>query len=147
MQASISVKKTGYIRVLLFAFFIFPHVLLYGDYTVLLTSPQILLFMYIPFGVLLWAYLDIYYKIQDDTFHYKCAFIKGSIPIRSINKVLLNDTLWIGAKPAVASGGIIIVYNKFDEVYVAPKYNEELVRAFLAVNPEIEVIREKTGKY
>lgn len=147
MQASISVKKTGYIRVLLFAFFIFPHVLLYGDYTVLLTSPQILLFMYIPFGVLLWAYLDIYYKIQDGLFHYKCAFIKGSIPIRSINKVLLNDTLWIGAKPAVASGGIIIVYNKFDEVYVAPKYNEELVRAFLAVNPEIEVIREKTGKY
>jgi hypothetical protein len=30
---------------------------------------------------------------------------------------------------------IIIVYNKFEEVYVAPKDNEELVSALLAVNP------------
>jgi hypothetical protein len=146
-QTSIAVKKTGYVRVLLFAFFLLPHLFLYGDYTLVLESPQILFFMYMPFGMLLWAYLDIYYRIMGDVLTYKCAFLKGTIPIKNINKVMLNDTLWVGTKPAVASGGIIIVFNKFDEVYLAPESNDELVNALLAINPDIEVVREKTGKY
>lgn len=147
MNTSIAVKKTGFIRVLLLLFFLLPHLFIYGEYAILWRSPHVFALMHIPFGLLLWIYLDISYKIIGESFFYKCAFIKGAIPVKDINKLLLNDTLWIGTKPAVASGGIIIVYNKFEEVYVAPKDNEELVSALLAVNPGIEVVREKTGKY
>ena len=93
----------------------------------------------LPFFLLIWIYFSTAYWIQDNHLHYRSAFIRGKINIIRINKIQLNKTLWVGLKPALATKGIIITYNRFDEVYVAPLSNASLTKALLEINPQIEV--------
>ncbi len=45
----------------------------------------------------------------------------------------------VGLKPALAEKGLIIKYNKFDTIYIAPESNEELIKDLLAINTAILV--------
>ena len=74
-------------------------------------------------------------------FKYKSAYIKGEIEINKIRSILKGRTRWVGIKPALATGGMIIKYNRFDDVYVAPVSNEALIRGLLAINENIQVKR------
>ncbi|MGY6522460.1 MAG: PH domain-containing protein [Mongoliitalea sp.] len=97
----------------------------------------------IPFAIISWIYFDTSYQIANGFFSYRCAFIKGKIDIQKIKKVSSNTTLFSGIKPALATKGIVIFYNRFDEIYVAPENNEELIADLLKINPEIEVHTSK----
>jgi hypothetical protein len=73
-----SVKEVIYIRVLLFAFFIFTLTALrrlFRFYKQSLNTP-----IHVLLGYYLWAYLDIYYNIEDDGFTINNTSSKGSIP-------------------------------------------------------------------
>jgi hypothetical protein len=100
MQTPISVKENQFIRVLLFAFFIFPHLLLYSYSSFTNKSANTPIHVYFLFGLLLWAYLDVIITSRDDGFTINVLFIKARFHKKSINKLLLNDTLWMGTKPA-----------------------------------------------
>ena len=52
-----------------------------------------------------------------------------------------KPTLWVGTRPATAKNGVIIYYNKYDEIYFSPSDNEAFVAALLEINPEIKVVR------
>jgi len=47
--------------------------------------------------------------------------------------------MWSGTKPALARNGLIIKFNKYDEIYIAPERNNELISDLLKVNPEIKI--------
>jgi hypothetical protein len=49
--------------------------------------------------------------------------------------------MYVGMKPAFARNGIIVRYNKYDEIYISPPDNNEFVEELLKINPEIEVVR------
>jgi len=66
----------------------------------------------------------------------------GKFSVSSIQKIAINKTLWVGTRPATARNGIIIYYNKYDEIYFSPSDNEAFATALLEINPEIEVVRE-----
>lgn len=93
----------------------------------------------LPFAIVFWLYVDTSYRIVDGIFQYRCAFLKGEIDILNITKVSKDVTYFTGIKPALAAKGIVIYFNRFDEIYIAPKNNEELITDLLKINPEIEV--------
>jgi len=93
-----------------------------------------------PALLIIWPYLDTRYWIRGHTFYYKSGFIKGEIDIGSIRAILKNKTRWVGVKPALASGGLIVKYNRYDDVYIAPEDSEALIADLLTINPAIQVI-------
>jgi len=44
-----------------------------------------------------------------------------------------NTTMWSGFRPATARKGIIVKYNKYDEIYFSPDSNESFIQALLGV--------------
>lgn len=104
------------------------------------TSIGTIILMSVPTGLLLWAYFNTAYWITNNTLHYKSAFLKGNIPINKITQLLVSKTMWVGLKPALASKGIIVKYNKFDEIYIAPVDNAALCSELIKHNPNIKII-------
>jgi len=87
-------------------------------------------------------YTHTYYRIDGDELRWQSSILFGKFSVSSILKVVVNQTLWVGIKPATARNGVIIYYNKYDEIYFSPADNEAFVAALLEINPEIEVVRK-----
>ena len=88
---------------------------------------------------LLWTIFDTHYVISDNKLHYKSALLKGSIEISSIVEIRKNKTMFAGLRPATASKGIIIRYNKWDDIYMSPANADAFVQALMAANPSIKL--------
>ena len=84
-----------------------------------------------------WLFIRTYYIITHDTFYYFYGPFKGQIKLSSITKIKVNTTLWVGLKPATSMNGIIIYYNKFDDIYISPKDNDLFVKTLIKVQPNI----------
>jgi len=41
----------------------------------------------------------------------------------------------VGLKPATATKGLIIKYDKYNDIYISPDSNESFVEAILKINP------------
>lgn len=96
----------------------------------------------VPFCMFLWFYLDTGYKIKGNKLYYRSAFVRGKINIKKIDRITVGKTMWSGLKPALAAKGLIVQYA-YDEIYIAPESNPEMVAGLLAVNPHIEIIQGK----
>ncbi|MBD3628559.1 PH domain-containing protein [Cyclobacterium sp.] len=93
-----------------------------------------------PALFIIWPYLDTRYWIRGHSFYYKSGYIKGEIDIAGITTILKGKTRWVGVKPALATGGLIVKYNRYDDVYIAPEDSESLIADLLTINPAIQVI-------
>ncbi len=51
-----------------------------------------------------------------------------TITITDIRSLNINKTLWTGLKLALARKGIIIKYNKYDEIYISPKDKDTFIK-------------------
>ncbi len=87
-------------------------------------------------------YIHTYYIVDGDELRWRSSILSGRFSVSSIHKVSVNKTLWVGTRPATARNGVIIYYNKYDEIYFSPSDNEAFVAALLEINREIEVVRE-----
>ena len=90
----------------------------------------------LPLLFFLWIYFSTLYSIDGTYLYYQSAFLKGKIDIKTIKSIQTNATLWSGIKPAMAKNGIIITYG-YDEVYLAPVNNQQMIDALVHVNPNI----------
>jgi hypothetical protein len=88
---------------------------------------------------LLWTIFDTHYVISDNKLHYKSALLKGSIEISSIVEITRNRTMFAGLRPATATKGIIIRYNKWDDIYMSPANADAFVQALMVANPAIKL--------
>ncbi len=102
-------------------------------------QPYMLLPMLVPLGLLLWIFFSTCYLVDDGKLKYRSGFVQGEINISEIRQLIVGDTLWTGLKPALANKGIIVKYNRYDEIYIAPENNEELVQDLKTLNPTIEI--------
>ncbi|WP_162341926.1 PH domain-containing protein [Cyclobacterium salsum] len=93
-----------------------------------------------PALLIIWPYFDTRYWVRGHTFYYKSGYIKGEIDIGSIRTILKGKTRWVGVKPALATGGLIVKYNRYDDVYIAPEDSDALIADLLTINPSIQVI-------
>lgn len=97
-------------------------------------------FLVAPLFLFLSMYFNTYYVIEKGLLKYQSGFMKGNIPICNIIEIQKNKTLWSGKKPALSKNGLIIKYNKFDEIYIAPENNDEMLADLLAINNKILII-------
>lgn len=91
-------------------------------------------------GLLLWLWFGTYYRLDATHIHYRCGPLRGKIAINAIREVQRNTTMWSGFRPATARKGIIVKYNKYDEIYFSPDSNETFIQALLDVREDIPVI-------
>jgi hypothetical protein len=88
----------------------------------------------------LWIWFDTYYIIKDDKVCYKSAFIQGSISISIINGIEKNKGLYSGAiKPALSTKGLILKYNRYDDMYISPEKETEFIAELQKINPAIKL--------
>lgn len=133
-------KKTKGFLFLMICMLLMPVLVYFAAKEVLQTNPWIMLPLLAPLVLIVWLYFDTSYKIVENNLHYRSAFLRGNIPIESIQKITKGKTLWSGTKPALAGKGLIIGYNKYDEIYIAPVSNDELIADLLSINPAIQII-------
>ena len=89
----------------------------------------------------LWFWFDTYYLIKDDQLFYKCAFISGSVPISAIHEIVHHNrgVVMTNLKPALALTGLIIKYNRWDDMFVSPENAGQFIAELQAINPDIKV--------
>ena len=97
------------------------------------------LLVFVVILLLLWIYFDTSYLLTKEHLIYKSGPIRGKINIVDIREVEANKTLYVGIKPALARKGLIIKYNKYDEIYIIPNTNESFIRKLMELNREIKV--------
>ncbi|MEZ4839177.1 PH domain-containing protein [Flavobacterium sp.] len=83
--------------------------------------------------IMFWMFSKIKYVIEGTML--KVWWIK--IDIHSIKRIFkTNNPL---SSPALSLDRIAIVYNKYDEVLISPKFKKEFVDELLKINPSIIV--------
>lgn len=121
------------------AFLIGPPVYHYLDSRVLPGWPIYLINGFI-IGLTLWFWFGTHYRITTAHIHYRCGPFHGKIAIDTIREVQRNATMWSGLRPALARNGIVVKYNKYDEIYFSPDTNETFIQKLLEIRGDIAVI-------
>ena len=133
-------NRKGFINYLLIGSVILPIVVFFLDKNTFIEKPFILLPLLSPLILIFWIYFDTLYKIENNELIYRSGFLRGKIEILKIKEILKEKTMWSGIKPALARKGLIIKYNKYDEIYVAPENNDEMISDLLKINSEIKIL-------
>jgi hypothetical protein len=103
---------------------------------------------WVLFGLILLPMILVYhamrntsYQIFEEYFAYQSGTMKGKIYIPRITMIEKGKYLsGMGAKAALTKqGGMILHYNKYSKLYIAPENTEELVEDLLAIKPDILV--------
>lgn len=139
MQKKYKAKRGILFSLLTSPFVLFPIIVYLGKSAYFNSNPLSLLPAFLPSVLFTWLQLDTSYQIVNEHLIYRSAFLRGKIDIASITQIQKNKTLWVGIKPALATKGLIVSYNMYDEVYIAPISNTDLVNDLLAINPNIKV--------
>lgn len=122
----------------------FIPLLVKGDYGVFIIFNM---FLTVPITVYCcWVYFGTHYVLTDKHLEYTSGPINGSVAISRIHEIAKGQTLLSGTKAAVALNGLIVKYNKYDEVYISPKTNDFFVEEILKINPEIKITGNKYRK-
>ena len=82
---------------------------------------------------------DTYYIIDGNKLFYRSAFLKGVVEIDAITEIIKNRKLFSGKKPSLSNKGLIIRYNKYDDIYISPKKIDEFIDALKAINNDFKV--------
>lgn len=127
--------------------YIYVGVLLF---LLLLTIPAIFEDSYEPFVVLfsihflvilffVWCFKSTYYKILNSDLHWKSGPFYGKIDITKINKIEYHKGIYVPTlcKPALSHRGLIITFNKYDDIYISPEKQQEFITKLQALNPNI----------
>ncbi|WP_436831782.1 PH domain-containing protein [Parapedobacter sp. DT-150] len=87
-----------------------------------------------------WLWFDTHYRINDAFVYFRSGPFRGKIPVSSIREVVVGTTMWVGFKPALARNGVIVKYNRYDDIYFSPDNNDTFIDALLHINPEIRIV-------
>jgi len=132
-------NRKGFINYLLTGSLILPIIVFLLDKGTFTEKPFILLPLLSPLILIFWIYFDTFYKIENKELIYRSGFLRGKIEIPNIKEIQKGKTMWSGIKPALARNGLIIKFNKYDEIYIAPENNDELISDLIKLNSEIKI--------
>jgi hypothetical protein len=82
------------------------------------------------------------YKIKDNFLYWQSGPFFGKIDIKTIRKIQHHNGIFVPTvwKPALSQIGLIITYNKFDDIYISPQDETDFIQKILDINPTIEII-------
>ncbi len=90
-------------------------------------------------GFITWIWFATYYILDKEFMHYKSGPIFGKIPIHKIRKIKKNTTMYAGLKPALATKGLIVSYEKYNDIYISPENVDSFINELMLQNPAIIV--------
>lgn len=90
-----------------------------------------------------WMVFDIRYVIADGRLSYRSGPIRGKIAIASIRKVVYDDGFikYSLLKLGMDNKGLVIHYDKFNDIYLSPAGRDAFVAELKSVNPDIIIER------
>ncbi len=102
---------------------------------------EIALFIAIIIAWFLWMWFDTFYIIRNDELYYESSFIKGTVQISTVHEIVIHTKGLhsCSLKPALAMKGLIIKYNRYDDMFISPENQDEFIAHLQAVNPDIKV--------
>lgn len=85
------------------------------------------------------------YTIQNEELLCKSSVFRSKIQIKNIRKIQYHKGIIVPVtwKLGLSHIGIIITYNKYDDIYISPENREEFINDLLKINPNIEIIEAK----
>lgn len=87
--------------------------------------------------LLVWIWYVTDYKIENTILAVRLGPFKRNIPIKSITKIELGKTKWIGNSYGLSMKGLIIHYSKNDIVYITPENTEKFCKQLKLINKKI----------
>lgn len=88
---------------------------------------------------LFWMFFGTRYELSSERLFYQCGPIKGTIALERIREIEKGRTLWVGFRPATSRKGLIIKFDKFNEIYISPQTNEAFIAKILELKPNISI--------
>lgn len=89
---------------------------------------------------LFWVYYGTSYELsKEEGLVYTSGPIKGKIRLNRITEIVKGKTLWVGYKHATSRKGLIIKYDKYNEIYISPKTNESFIKKILEFKKDIKI--------
>lgn len=96
-------------------------------------------------GLLFWLYFGTNYELsKENGLIYRSGPFNGKIKIDRITEIIKGKTLWVGFRPATSRKGLIIKYDKYNELYISPKTNELFINKILELNNTIKISEGQT---
>jgi hypothetical protein len=91
--------------------------------------------------LLLSIILKTEYKIKNNLLYWQSGPFYGKINIIKIIKIKHHEGIFVPTvwKPALSQIGLIITYNKFDDIYLSPENEANFIAKLLEINPKIEI--------
>ena len=90
-------------------------------------------------GFVLWLYFGTNYELTQNGLKYRSGPFNGKIDISRIREIVKGKTMYVGFKPATARNGLIIKYDKYEELYISPETNELFIEKILELNGQIKI--------
>lgn len=90
---------------------------------------------------LLWLNFGTEYELTQTELKYKSGPIHGKIEMERIKEIVKGKSFWSGLKPATARKGLIIKYDKYEEIYISPKTNDTFILKILEYNKDIKITK------
>ncbi|MEA1786262.1 PH domain-containing protein [Arenibacter sp. GZD96] len=91
-------------------------------------------------GLLLWLYFGTGYELsKENGLVYKSGPFNGKIKVERITEIIKGKTLWVGFRPATSRKGLIIKYDRYNDLYISPKTNESFIEKILELNADIKI--------
>ena len=120
-------KDYTFLIVFLFVLLLYSGISLFtiiyeDDYSVIWVFLIVLTFLALLF---ISIYKTTYFRLDQHNLFCKSLVFKKEIPYSSIRKVEKQQGIYAGVKFSTAWKGIIVHYNKYDELLISPE-NEEL---------------------
>jgi hypothetical protein len=91
--------------------------------------------------ILLWIYTTTFYSIKNEIISWKSGPFNGKIAIKNINRIEHHKGIIVPTicKPALSHIGLIITYNKYNDIYISPENSDEFILHLLKTNPNITI--------
>lgn len=90
--------------------------------------------------LLIWIYYKTEYIISNDILICRTAFIKKKIKISTINKITIHKGVVVPTLCKISTDieGLIITYQKYEEIYISPENSTQLIDELIKINPNIK---------
>lgn len=140
MRKTYKAKKGSFIKRLFILFIILPVIIFVLDQAKFIARPYLILPYITPIILVIWAYFDTFYRIENDKLYYRFSYVRGFITIEDIHTILKGANLRKGKKPALSNEGLVIEYQEKKKLFIAPEDRDDLIEALLQINPEIRLV-------
>lgn len=101
----------------------------------------IVIMLLVVTSLFLWILFGTSYRVDREWLIWKTGPFFGKIRIKSIRKIQYDNGFikYQTLKPGLHYKGLVVHFNKFDDIFISPDNREEFIDALCKTNPAIVV--------